>query len=152
MPTTCPTFLTASSAVIVRVPGQAAAAALAWQSSRRLSRRTVERSMLKALQVRARASRLRSRWFKGSPAYITKRRVGTHKYKVSTFPRQSVSAMLHSFKVKSRAWHPLALIRLTNAAAQLPYGSGETKGEGVPLHLIFVIAWGRKMQRSSHAH
>jgi len=39
------------------------------------------------------------------------------------------------------AGHPLAPIRLTNAAAQLPYGSGETKGvqvtghpQGVPLH------------------
>ena len=54
------------------------------------------------------------------------------------------------------AWHPLALIRLTNAGScpsrqrcfaataarpaetkgtsQLPYGSGETKGEGMPLH------------------
>ncbi len=33
------------------------------------------------------------------------------------------------------ARHPLAPIRLTNAAAQLPYGSGETQGEGMPLHL-----------------
>jgi hypothetical protein len=31
-------------------------------------------------------------------------------------------------------WHPLALIRLANAASQLPCGSGKTKGEGVPLH------------------
>jgi len=30
---------------------------------------------------------------------------------------------------------PLALIRLANAASQLPYGSGKTKGEGSPLHI-----------------
>jgi hypothetical protein len=37
------------------------------------------------------------------------------------------------------AWHPLAPIRLTNAAAQLPCGSGETQGEGMPLH--FTCQW-----------
>jgi hypothetical protein len=37
-------------------------------------------------------------------------------------------------------WQPLALIRLTNAASQLPYGSGETKGEGLPLHFISFIS------------
>src|SRR5260370_1406333 len=31
---------------------------------------------------------------------------------------------------------PLALTRLTNAAAQLPYGSGETKGKGRSLHFV----------------
>ena len=66
---------------------------------------------------------------------------------LSQASKQHESAPIHPANAAS-----LALIRLTNAAAQLPYGSGETKGEGVPLHLIFVIAWGRKMQRSSHAH
>src|SRR6266516_2581438 len=33
-----------------------------------------------------------------------------------------------------RTWRGLAPIRLTNAAAQLPSGSGETKGEASPLH------------------
>src|SRR5216683_8213432 len=35
-------------------------------------------------------------------------------------------------------WHPPALIRLTNAAAQLPCGSGETQGEGMPLHFVYL--------------
>ncbi len=47
---------------------------------------------------------------------------------------------------REESWHPLALIHLANAAAQLPYGSGEMKGEGVeawhplgvPLHFLLL--------------
>src|SRR5258708_13410330 len=40
---------------------------------------------------------------------------------------------------QAKSWHPLALIRLTNAAPQLPSGSGETQGEGMPLHFTYQL-------------
>ena len=45
------------------------------------------------------------------------------------FPGLSSSSDQQSILLAGR---PLALIRLANAASQLPYGSGKTKGEGRP--------------------
>jgi L-lactate dehydrogenase complex protein LldF len=39
------------------------------------------------------------------------------------------------------AVRPLALMRLANAASQLPYGSGKTKGEGSPLHGAITVCY-----------
>ncbi|HLQ27623.1 MAG TPA: hypothetical protein VK140_00125 [Ktedonobacteraceae bacterium] len=47
---------------------------------------------------------------------------------------QKIASGQASVHIAVRPDPPLALIRLTNAAAQLPCGSGETQGKGGSLH------------------
>jgi hypothetical protein len=52
--------------------------------------------------------------------------------------------------VQKIAGRPLAPIHLANAAAQLPYGSGEMQGEGSPLHFS-IVATCEKLSSASRS-
>ena len=49
-------------------------------------------------------------------------------------------------------WQPLALIRLTNAAAQLPSGSGETKEKGCHYISFLLFLRYNETSRTSRKH
>ena len=52
--------------------------------------------------------------------------------------------------VQKIAGRPLAPIHLANAAAQLPYGSGEMQGEGSPLHFSIVATCEGFLRSAAH--